>query len=270
MAQRKSPPPSTKKAAAAKPSASKPSTGRGASNRPNPTKPAAKPVASKPAKRKPSTSIVNQRQTPWGLIAVAVVIVLFAGGIVAFAVTRGGGKSSNSAKNVKPATATVQEIEKIPGIAHKDFASRNHQAGLINYSPDSPPFGGPHNQYWAQCTGVVYDHQLANENAVHPLEHGAIWITYRPGLDQASIDKLSQKVLGVNYMFMTPYAGLKTPISLQAWGYQLFVNSADDPRIDQFISDLRLNQNTTPEYGASCDDPNFKASQSTPGHPFNG
>ncbi len=35
-----------------------------------------------PAKRKPGKSIVNQRQTPWGLIATATVIVLFAAAIV--------------------------------------------------------------------------------------------------------------------------------------------------------------------------------------------
>ena len=242
------------------------------SARPASGKPAAKPLAGpRTPGKKPGKSIVNQRQTPWGMIIAAVVVVVFAAGVITYAVTRSSG-SSNSAGggSVKPATASVAEIEKIPGIVHKNITSRSHVTGVVNYGSDSPPFGGNHNQYWAQCTGVVYDHQLANENAVHTLEHGAIWITYRPGLDEASITKLSNKVLGQNYMLMTPYAGLKTPISLQAWGFQLFVNSADDPRIDQFIADLRLNPNTIPEYGASCNDPQFVASKSTPGHPFNG
>jgi Protein of unknown function (DUF3105) len=232
-------------------------------SRPQPAKAA---PGRRPPGNRPGKSIVNQRQTPWGLIAAAVVVVLFAGGVIAYAVTRSSGGSNAD----KPATATAAEIAKIPGIVHKTITSRNHVAGVVNYGNDSPPFGGDHNQYWAQCTGVVYDHQLANENAVHTLEHGAIWITYRPGLDQASISTLTNKVIGKNYMLLTPYAGLKTPISLQAWGYQLFVNSANDPRIDQFIKDLRLNPNVIPEYGASCDDPQFQASQSTPGHPFNG
>jgi Protein of unknown function (DUF3105) len=238
-----------------------------------PLKPATRPQPAKsapgrrPPGNRPGKSIVNQRQTPWGLIAAAVAVVLFAGGVIAYAVTRSSGSGSSS--DLKPATATAAEIAKIPGITHKTITSRNHVTGVVKY-PDSPPFGGDHNQYWAQCTGTVYDHQLANENAVHTLEHGAIWITYRPGLDQASISTLTNKVLGKNYMLLTPYAGLKTPISLQAWGYQLFVNSANDPRIDQFITDLRLNPNVIPEYGASCDDPQFVASKSTPGHPFDG
>ncbi|MFI0142158.1 DUF3105 domain-containing protein, partial [Streptomyces luteogriseus] len=41
-------------------------------------------------------------------------------------------------------------------------------------------------------------------------------------------------------------------ISLQSWGHQLKVESADDPRIAQFITALRQNPNTHPKPGASC------------------
>ena len=40
---------------------------------------------------------------------------------------------------------------------------------------------------------------------------------------------------------MSPFEGLDTPISLQAWGYQLKVDNADDSRIDEFIKALRVN-----------------------------
>ena len=49
---------------------------------------------------------------------------------------------------------------------------------------------------------------------------------------------------------MSPFAGLDKPISLQAWGYQLKVDNADDGRIDEFISALR--QNAPSEPGATC------------------
>jgi hypothetical protein len=42
-------------------------------------------------------------------------------------------------------------------------------------------------------------------------------------------------VSGIDRMALSPYPNLKTPISLQSWGYQLFVNNANDPRIAQFI-----------------------------------
>lgn len=30
---------------------------------------------------------------------------------------------------------------------------------------------------WADCDCAVYDQQVRSENAVHSLEHGAVWIT---------------------------------------------------------------------------------------------
>jgi hypothetical protein len=66
---------------------------------------------------------------------------------------------------------------------------------------------------------------------------------------------------------LAPYAGLKSNVSLQAWGYQLFVDSATDKRVERFIKALRQNQKSTPELGASCSNPAFKAAPSTPGKP---
>ena len=54
---------------------------------------------------------------------------------------------------------------------------------------------------------------------------------------------------------MSPFEGLDKPISLQAWGYQLKVDNADDGRIDEFIKALRVN--------ASIEGPNATAQ---PGH----
>jgi hypothetical protein len=267
-------PGSTPRASSSGASRSGPKPGSKPGSKPTKASAAKSPAASGvPPKRKASTSIVDKPQRPWGLIATTAVVVIFALAIVGYAVTRSGGGGDTKAgggASVAPATATAAEISAIQGVTSKTFAGGNHSTSVIDYGADSPPFGGEHNPVWADCTGTVYPNALANENAVHTLEHGAVWITYKPGLDQASIDKLAKRVNGINFMIMSPYAGLKTDISLQAWGYQLFVDSADDPRIDEFISKVRLNPNTTPEYGATCSQPAFKASESTPGHPFSG
>ena len=106
---------------------------------------------------------------------------------------------------------------------------------------------------------------------MHMLEHGAVWITYNPKTATAAdLTTLKQLVNGQDRMALTPYAGLKTPISLQSWDYQLFVKKASDPRVVQFIAALKDNPKTLPEPGVSCSDPQFVASKSTPGHPFNG
>ena len=269
MAQRKSPNASNRPA-------------RPANQRPaGQPRPAGRPsgsTATKPPARKPGKSIVNQKQTPWGLIITTIVLIVFAGGIVAYAVTRTSSSSPNAAPsaNTNPADnkfyvqPEVAAAKSIPGIIWHVEPNHDHTTGLVKYDM-SPPIGGNHAPYWADCQGTVYTTQIANENAVHMLEHGAVWITYNPKTATASdIAALKNKVDGVDRMAMSPYAGLKTPISLQAWNYQLFVKSATDPRIDEFIDALRYKKDVTPEPSASCSDPYFKASNSHPGHPFEG
>jgi hypothetical protein len=212
-------------------------------------RPAGRPQPNRAQSRK----IVNRRQRPWGLISVTALVVLLAVGVIGYAVYAGTSKPST-------------DPNKIAGIIHKTFTSGDHKTTPITYA-ESPPFGGPHAPIWADCTGTVYPNQIANENAVHDLEHGAVWITYKPGLPADQLDVLTKLVAGQQYMLMTPYAGLKTNVSLQAWGYQLFVDSATDKRVKTFIKDLRLNQKNTPELGASCSNPTFKSNPSTPGHP---
>ena len=233
--------------------------------------PAARPPVKKPPKGK---SIVNQKQTPWGLIITAIAVVVFAGAVVGVViathksgssstVSTGGQSVDKTDPYRQPALAAAMAIQ---GVTYRVEADHTHVTGTVKYD-SSPPVGGDHSQYWANCTGVVYTHQLANENAVHMLEHGAIWITYNPKtLPKSELTKLESYVKGQDYTALTPYADLKTPISLQAWGYQLFVNSASDPRIAKFISTLKYNQQTTPEK-TTCSDPYFNDKDSSPGHP---
>jgi len=231
-----------------------------ASRKTPPSKP--KSGQARPPAKKPGKSIVNQKQTPWGLVATATVVVIFAAAIIVYAVTRHKSSSTDSWSSPELADAKA-----ISGVTYKTEPNHNHVQGVIKYDT-SPPTGGNHSQYWADCTGTVYPKAIANENAVHMLEHGAVWITYKPGLAKSEVDMLSKLVTGVNAMAMSPYPDLKTNISLQSWGYQLFVDNASDPRIQQFIDALKLNPKTTPEPGASCSQPSFKTSPSTFGNPI--
>lgn len=54
--------------------------------------------------------------------------------------------------------------------------ARNHITGTFKY-PTDPPVGGPHNPVLLNCNGDVYTEPVRNENAVHSLEHGAVWVT---------------------------------------------------------------------------------------------
>jgi hypothetical protein len=206
------------------------------------------------ANRAQSKKIVNQRQTPWGLIIATLLIVALAVGVIGYAVSQNKKKSDE------------RNPDKIAGITHKTFTGGDHKAGPITY-PESPPIGGPHSQVWADCDGTVYPSPIASENAVHSMEHGAVWITYKPGLPAEQLDVLTKLASGKPYTLLSPYEGLKTNVSLQAWGYQLFVDSASDNRVERFINALRQSQTNTPELGASCSNPAFKTAPSAPGRP---
>ena len=62
-----------------------------------------------------------------------------------------------------------------------EIPSKDHTTEPVEY-PQNPPVGGDHNPVWQNCG--YYDEPVRNENAVHSLEHGAVWITYQPDLPQ--------------------------------------------------------------------------------------
>jgi hypothetical protein len=126
--------------------------------------------------------------------------------------------------------------------------SPKHVTGTVTY-PQVPPVGGDHNATPQTCG--VYTAAVANENAVHSLEHGAVWITYQPGIPAADIAALTADVKGKDHLLLSPYPGQPAAITATAWGKQLNVASAIDPRIAKFISTY-VNGPQTPELGAPC------------------
>jgi hypothetical protein len=215
------------------------------------------PAKSTRPRRGAPPPVVVSRPKPWGLIAATVAMVVFAGGVIGYAIHQVQVKKGDTPEKRAADAAAIQ------GITVTNPPSRNHVQTPVDY-PQSPPIGGDHDAEWADCTGTVYPSQIRNENAVHAMEHGAVWITYQPTLSAAEVDALKHRVDGVTYMMLSPYPGLKTKVSLQSWGHQIFVNSTDDPLIDRFIKDLKLNSATTPEFGASCEDPAFKSNPRPP------
>jgi hypothetical protein len=203
--------------------------------------------------RPPTQVVANAHKRPWGLIAGALAVVVFAAAVITYAVVQ-----VNEANADK-----VASIEEISGLESYDYAAgQDHVTTEVDYA-ESPPVGGPHDGNWADCTGTVYDVDIRHENAVHGLEHGAVWITYDPdALSDADVEELADLVDGKPYRFMSPYAGLDSPVSVQSWNHQLKVDSADDPRIAQFADLLTTNADVEghyPEIGASCENPAFAA-----------
>ena len=136
----------------------------------------------------------------------------------------------------------------IEGVQTFKYPAGDHRTGSLIYA-ESPPAGGPHNASWQNCG--VYDRPLYNEYAVHSLEHGAVWVTYRPDLDAAGLDTLKKLVEGRPYTILSPYEGLDTPVAMSAWGAQLKVDQPGDARLKAFLDKYEQGA-TAPERGASC------------------
>jgi hypothetical protein len=217
--------------------------------KPDGTRPGAgKPGAGKGGKgRKPITAVKVNQGTNWGPIAVIGVVVLLAVGIIGY--TSWAVSNSTADDPWEEQAAAIQGIVDFRTTQPDLVKAAQHQLGPVAYTI-TPPVAGVHNPTWMNCMGEVYDAPVAPEHAVHSLEHGAVWVAYKLGTTPEQVKTLSAKVANKPYTLMSPVEGLDANVSLQAWGYQLKVDTVDDPRIDAFIKALRINASVEP--GVAC------------------
>lgn len=225
--------------------------------------------------------VVRHRQgPPWLTIAAVAVVLALVAAIFAFVYSKQSAKNDAAAKDAadtaalsawQPTATNNDPSRKIPGIyigksvsadgtiSYPDYKAALHVTAAQRVAYDRyPPVGGPHDATWAACNGVVYPKAVRDENMVHTLEHGAIWITYNPTkIAAGDLNVLQALVVGKQFITLTPYPKLDQPISLQSWGHQLKVQSASDARVKEFITALKQNQYTFPESGSTCDQPTF-------------
>ena len=135
----------------------------------------------------------------------------------------------------------------IEGVKTYTYASGVHQEGLITYR-ETPAVGGPHNQSWQDCG--VYTAPLYPMYTVHSLEHGAVSITYQPGLSADQVKALTDLTRARRYTLLSPLEQA-SPIMLSAWGVQLSVDTVSDARVAAFLRKYEQ-ASTAPEPGAPC------------------
>jgi hypothetical protein len=126
----------------------------------------------------------------------------------------------------------------IEGLVIFPDPGRQHQDGDINYAQDVP-VGGPHNPAWQNCG--IYDEPIREENVVHSMEHGAVWITYQPDLPTDQVEILrnlvrqEQSRRGERLIVLAPKPDLADPIVITAWRVQLRLTDASDERLPRFL-----------------------------------
>lgn len=150
----------------------------------------------------------------------------------------------------KPPRVAVEigVLKTFPGLVgtHVD---PTHVDYFADYGMD-PPAGGAHWGQWLNCG--IYTQPVPNENAVHDLEHGAVWITYDADALTAEEVTTLQSVGPDTYMVVSPYPDLPTPIVASAWGVQMQFDDVNDPRLEDFIRTY-WQAETAPEPGSPCD-----------------
>ncbi|GAB4448880.1 MAG: DUF3105 domain-containing protein [Anaerolineae bacterium] len=142
----------------------------------------------------------------------------------------------------------------IDGVLIFPDPGRGHRDGELPYTTDVP-VGGLHNPEWQNCG--IYDQPVRTENAIHSLEHGAVWIAYQPDLPADQVETLralvreDQAGSQERWVLLAPKPDLKDPIVATAWRVQLRLDNASDPRLAQFMRQYQKGP-YYPEPGANC------------------
>ncbi|NYI41316.1 DUF3105 domain-containing protein [Demequina lutea] len=182
------------------------------------------------------------------------VLVIAVSVITALAIIGGvwgllAGESRRVASEAQAAGLPIVGVKEMKGL------SRDHVTALPEPTPSTsggtilPPAGGPHDPVLQNCG--VYSEPVATAKAVHSLEHGAVWIAYRSGLDQQQVDVLKAATRERTYTLLSPIDALDASVVLTAWGVQLELKDASDPRLKQFLNKY-VQGEQTPEPGAPC------------------
>jgi len=148
----------------------------------------------------------------------------------------------------KPALPNDSGIEGVQTFPDKSIY-HNHVQVVTDPKTEVPLAFGEHLPVWENCG--IYDHPVEFGAALHSMEHGAVWLTYVPDLDQAQIADLQKLVRGRDHVLMSPYPSQIKPVVLSAWDVQLVINSLPDARIAKFIAYFEQGPQT-PEPGAPC------------------
>lgn len=136
------------------------------------------------------------------------------------------------------------------GDEHEDQGSGHLQEGEhIEYGGDEPPTSGDHS---TPIDKGAYNVELPDENTIHNLEHGYVYVSYQPGVSREDINKLealffspySNPDFSPTKVIMAPRAANKSPIILSSWQRSKTYESYDE---QAFIDYYLANVNKSPE-----------------------
>lgn len=135
--------------------------------------------------------------------------------------------------NIVPVNSPVE------GTVEYKIEGRHHVASGTSVTYNSnPPNSGDH--WAAPAKNGIYDKQLPDEQLVHNLEHGHVWISYKPDTSEDVVNKLKEIVKEDDWkLVLEPRDKNESAIALVAWGRVLKLDQLDENKIRDFIKTYR-------------------------------
>jgi hypothetical protein len=189
-----------------------------------------------------------------GALRVGVAALALLGAVAACGGDDGGAGGSRSGSagsdQASPGAGIHPAGEGIDGVLAIRIESADHTTGPVDYDRH-PPAGGDHNPTPAPCG--FYTEPIPDEYVVHTMEHGGVWLAYRPGLSDADLSIIRREVADNADTIATPYSKLPSgaPLVVTAWARQLVLPEVADPRLDEFVQRYQ-NASTAPEASIEC------------------
>lgn len=140
----------------------------------------------------------------------------------------------------------------LPG---QSYAGQGQQHVALDYQFDynsNPPTSGPH--FRSPANWGVYDYEVNDKIFIHNMEHGGIWISYRPGVASSTVQALKDIVseFGGSKIVMAPRSANDTDVAVAAWTRLLKLNLTggvlSDDQKNQIRAFYRAYKNHGPEF----------------------
>jgi len=126
-----------------------------------------------------------------------------------------------------------------PGVEQADHG-REH-VNSKEYGGNQPPTSGPHA---SPLSWGVYDTEVRDDQVIHNMEHGGVFVSYQPNLPKDKIEKLtsllaepfSDPSFQPKKIVLAPRAANKSPIELSSWRRSEALVSYDQKKIEDYIT----------------------------------
>ena len=126
-----------------------------------------------------------------------------------------------------------------PGVEQSDHG-REH-VDSKKYGGDQPPTSGAHAN---PVSWGVYDTEVRDDQLIHNMEHGGIYISYQPSLPKEQVEKLKELLSAPfsdpqfqpSKIVLAPRVENKSPIELSSWRRSEALASYDQQKIKDYIT----------------------------------